>query len=94
MGRPKGSYTEANKLRRAMRKVSKARGVDFYERFCEMALEDAAVMVAIMKKIVPDLKQVEVEGNLVAELGIIEVPPEVPLGDPVGGGNVQNPAGA
>jgi hypothetical protein len=82
-GRPKNS--EASMLKKAMRRIEKKRGVNFYERFCEMALEDPSVMVALMKKIIPDLKQVEMEGNLVAEMGIIEVPPTVPVGAPVGG---------
>lgn len=85
MGRPKGSHTETAKLRAAMKKVSKTRNVNFYERFCEMALDDSSVMVAVMKKMVPDLKQVEVEADVTANLGVVQVPEDVPIGAPVGG---------
>jgi hypothetical protein len=59
MGRPRGSSTEAAKLRRALKRVEKRRGIDFYEKFVEMALDNPGVMVALMRKLVPDLKVIE-----------------------------------
>jgi len=90
MARPKGSSTEIGKLKRALLRVSKARGVNFYEKFCEMALEEPNVMVAVFKKLVPDLKQVEMDADITANLGVIQVPEDVPVGAPVGsnGGKV------
>lgn len=59
MARPRGSHTEASKLRRALRRVEKRHGINFYEKFAEMALENPAVMISLMRKLIPDLKVIE-----------------------------------
>lgn len=59
IGRPKGSHTPTGDLNRALQKVSKRRGESFYERVCDAAWDNPALMVAILRKLIPDLKQVD-----------------------------------
>lgn len=79
-GRPISS--EAEKLRKAMRRVEKERGESFYIKFCQMAFEDSTVMIALAKKLIPDLKQVEQNIDLQGQYGVIAFPTKLPVGAP------------
>ena len=79
-GRQKGIRSEAEKLRQAVKKVEKERGVDFYQHFCERALEDNHILIALMKKLVPDMKQIEQSVDLQSNYGVIAFPTKVPVG--------------
>lgn len=81
-GRQKGIRSEAEKLRQAVKKVEKERGVDFYQHFCERALEDNHILIALMKKLVPDMKQIDSEVNMNRNLGVIVLPAKLPVGAP------------
>jgi hypothetical protein len=83
-GNPKGRPTtsEIDKLRQAMRKVEKDRGIDFYVVFCERALEDNTILQALMKKTVPDLKQIEQTVDFAESYGVIVLPAKLPAGAP------------
>ena len=89
-GNPHGRPTtgEVAKLRIAMQKFEKDRGVDFYYHFCEMAWADSTVMIALMKKSLPDLKQVDLEADLRGEFGVIQLPVKAEQGKPA-----ETPAG-
>ena len=82
-GRQKGIRSEAEKLRQAMRKVENERDVDFYQHFCERAFEDNQILVALMKKFVPDMKQIDSEVNMNTNVGVITLPAVLPPGAPV-----------
>ena len=65
-GRPKGPKSELAKLREAVREVEARRinsgikeGARLYEHFVRQAFKDNAVLNALLKKLVPDLKQID-----------------------------------
>jgi hypothetical protein len=72
-GNPRGApirkNTEANKLREALNKVElqagKWKGVNFWDRVAKVAYEDTKVMVAIVKKFVPDKTHLSTDGPLI-----------------------------
>ena len=69
-GRPKGT-TRTNLLMDAIEKVEKQKGrKKFLIHAVEQAYTDSKIMVAILKKIIPDLKAIEVTGG---EGGIIKI---------------------
>ena len=62
-GRPKGT-TRTNLLMDAIAKVEKQKGKKkFLIHAVEQAYTDTKVLVAILKKIIPDLKAVEITGQ-------------------------------
>ena len=62
-GRPKGT-TRTNLLMDAIAKVEKQKGKKkFLIHAVEQAYTDTKVLVAILKKIIPDLKAVEISGG-------------------------------
>ena len=56
-GRPKGSKTQnsVEAIHRAIEQEAKKRGICIYEHFVVTAYEDKAVLIALMKKILPEL---------------------------------------
>lgn len=75
-GKPKGA-TEAAMLRRALDKWGKSLHPHqtFFEVVAEAAFKDSTVMVAVLKKIIPDLKQndLNISGQLNLPPMIIEL---------------------
>lgn len=62
-GRKPGTATKVKALEDAIKIVEKQKGKKkFLIHAVEMAYEDTKVLVAILKKIIPDLKAVEVTG--------------------------------
>lgn len=61
-GRPKGTNTKIHALEEAIKRVEKKKGKKFLTHAIEQAYEDKTVLVAILKKIAPDLKAVEIAG--------------------------------
>ena len=61
-GRPKGT-TRTNLLMDAIAQVEKRKKKKFLLHAIEQAYEDPKIMVAILKKIIPDLKAIEVVGG-------------------------------
>jgi len=82
-GRPRKGKAESDKLREAVKRVAKRRGIDFYEAFAEMALEEPSVMIALMRKLLPDLKAIENTSDIQEHLGVIYLPQQVPIGTPI-----------
>ncbi len=59
-GRPKGTgYIE--QLREAIKTVEKEKGKKLFIRFVEQAFNNPVIMVALMRKVVPDMNQSEVK---------------------------------
>lgn len=59
-GRPKGSCKPPSKrLVEAIATVEKRKGKDLYEHFIETALKDPSVLIATMRKLLPDLKALD-----------------------------------
>ena len=56
-GRPKGSVNafSIENLHKAMRNVEKKKKIKIFQHFVEMALIDNKVLVALMKKVLPDM---------------------------------------
>jgi len=60
-GRPVGSYAIHTKLEKAIAKVENTKGIDIYEHFVEQALGDKNVLIALLRKLVPDRQHSEGE---------------------------------
>lgn len=58
-GRPPGPKSELTKLREAVSRVQLQKGMKLYDHFVEQAWEDNSVLNALLKKLVPDLKQID-----------------------------------
>jgi len=70
-GRPKKPTIEA--LEKAIKKVERKKKKKLMEHFVEQAFDDNGVLVALLKKMLPDLKQVE--GVIKATLEVIPMTP-------------------
>ncbi len=64
----------AKDLERAIKKVEKKEGKKLLIHAAEMAFTDNGVLIALLKKILPDLKQIE--ARIEGELGVIPLLPE------------------
>ena len=60
-GRPKNAEPEL--LRTALEKEGVKKGITFWEKVAEYAFRDRQVMIAVIKKFVPDTSEVKVEGD-------------------------------
>ena len=71
-GREKGAKSELEKLREAVKKVEVKKGITLYTHFVEQAFTDNAVLTALAKKLVPDLKQIDgtIERKSLSLIGI------------------------
>lgn len=65
-GRPKKPFIE--QLEFALRKEGRARGVKFFQHVAQLAYTSESMAIAVLKKILPDLKQVESKIKLEVEL--------------------------
>jgi len=61
-GRPKNAEPEL--LREALAKEGKKRGQGFWEKVAEYAYTDKNVMIAVLKKFIPDMQTVEHSGEI------------------------------
>ena len=59
-GRPRKPEIEL--LRKALRQVQKEKNVSLFKHFCTRALKNDAVLIAFIKKFVPDITFVKGEG--------------------------------
>lgn len=73
-GRPRKGETAMDDLNRAIKKVEKEKRKDIYEHFLERAFENDAVLLALLKKKLPDLKQTELNANVDASLKLKKLP--------------------
>jgi len=62
-GRPKELKNAQAKLYKALKVVEKKKGKKFLEHYITLAFEDKTMAIALLKKIVPDLKAIEVDQN-------------------------------
>ena len=71
-GRSKGVPSELEKLREAAARVEKKTGKKLYDHFIERAYENDAVLIALCKKFIPDLKQIDgtIEKKQLSLIGI------------------------
>ncbi len=65
-GRPPKGYMQD--MEKAVRKVEKEKGVKLWVHFVRRAFSDDGVLKALMGKIAPDIKQIEVKGKIEVEL--------------------------
>lgn len=65
-GRPKGSTNKIpwSDLQKALKEVEKEKGKTLIKHFIERAFDDDGVMVSAMKKMLPDLKSIDIEGSI------------------------------
>lgn len=61
-GRPKNAEPEL--LREALRREGEKRGEDFWDKVAQYAFTDKNMMIAIVKKFVPDLNHSEIDSNI------------------------------
>ena len=71
-GRPPGK-AKATLLFEALDRAAKARDTTFFDYVAEQALADNTVLNAVLKKVVPDLKQVEFDPDQVNRFKIVLV---------------------
>ncbi len=76
-GRPKNAQSEL--LREALRKEGERRGENFWDRVSKTAFEDKGVMIAVLKKFIPDMSSTEHSG----ELHVTEMPTVIIDGQPL-----------
>ena len=71
-GRPPTAKSELDRLRDAVKLVEKEQGITLYAHFVRQAFEDNTVLVALAKKLVPDLKQIDssIERKSLSLIGI------------------------
>jgi len=67
-GRPKNAEPEL--LRQALAKEGERRGQDFWDKVASYAFTDRNVMIAVIKKFIPDLTHIDSE----SEIKIIAMP--------------------
>ena len=79
-GRPKKPAVKA--LEKAIKEVEIEKGINFLKVSIETALKEPSVMVAILKKVLPDLKQVEAQVSNDINYGVIMLPAKLPPGAP------------
>jgi len=65
----KNHKSESEYLRDAINKIGSLRNKPFFEAVAEAAYEDRTVMIAVLKKIVPDLKHIT--GDVNQELTLV-----------------------
>lgn len=71
-GRPPGGHAELEGLRKAVKRVEKKTSKKLYDHFIERAYENDAVLIALCKKFIPDLKQIDgtIEKKQLSLIGI------------------------
>ncbi len=62
-GRPKGSGSHLPELLAAIEKVEKKNGFDYFETMVLKSLDEPTLMNAIARKLIPDLKAIEITGQ-------------------------------
>lgn len=67
-GKPKGSKDFAVALLKAIKRVEKEQKINLLKHFVEQAIVDNKVLIALVKKFMPDLRQTDL--NLDGELTI------------------------
>ena len=74
-GNPKGRPKKGHiyELEKAISKVSKAKGKKLWTHFVERAYEEDSVLIALSKKILPDLRHIE--GAVKVEVELIPMTP-------------------
>ena len=71
-GRPKNAEPEL--LREALRREGEKRGQDFWNKIAEFAFTDKNVMIAVLKKFVPDSTITTIEGEMNIKKSSINLP--------------------
>jgi hypothetical protein len=82
-GRPKNA--EAEMLRLALLKEGEKRGESFWEKVAQVAFIDKGVMIAVIKKFIPDMNSIEATGEVnitqMPKIIIDDKPLELNIGD-------------
>ena len=65
-GRPRNAAAE--ELREAIKKVEKRKRKKLFTHFVERAYENDKVLIALMKKVIPDKKEYELIGDLIINI--------------------------
>lgn len=69
-GRPKKGLAAMDDLDRAIRKVEKEKRITLMEHFVTRAFENDAVLMSLLKKKLPDLKQAELNAVVAGAVNI------------------------
>ena len=62
-GRPKAGISEIEQLREAIKVVSTKKRKGLFQHFVEQAYEDSGVLAALMRKVLPDMKAIDLGGQ-------------------------------
>ena len=76
-GRPKRGDTMVEQLEKAINEVEKAKKRKLFNHFVRQAFEDNAVLIALMRKIIPDMKHIEGDMNLTAKGELMQIAVQV-----------------
>lgn len=71
-GKPPGKG-KAALLLEALEKAAKAKDTTFFAHVAEQALTDNHVLTAVLKKVVPDLKSIEIDPDAVSQIKFVLV---------------------
>ena len=69
-GRPKGIRDFGLEFVETVKKVEKKKGKSLMEHACELAYDNEKVLVAVLKKFLPDLKQSDIKAELDGKIEI------------------------
>ena len=61
-GKPKGAISYSKRLDEALNKIETTGNKDLFEKFINRAFVDDKVLIAAMKKFVPDMEKSEISG--------------------------------
>lgn len=93
-GRPRNAEPEL--LREALRREGERRGEDFWDKVAHYAFTDKNVMVAVIKKFIPDMTSAEISGYVefvkMSTVKINDQEQDINIGDIGTSGNTEHPA--
>lgn len=69
-GYPKGTKNYLTRLEEALEKYRKDYDRDLFDRFVERAFRSDKVLIAALKKFVPDMEKTEITGNLTQNIDL------------------------
>lgn len=67
-GRPKGSYAIHTQLQKAIEKVGRDKSLDVFEHFVTRAMENDTVLIALLRKLVPDRQHSEGDADRIINI--------------------------
>lgn len=68
MGRPPLGDTRLEKLLQAVARIESKRNINLLDHFIERGFDNDGVLIAVMKKLIPDLKSIDISASYSASM--------------------------